>query len=90
MKDGEELSDSLWVSPTNLYGDYSITVNANTYQPNGTYLCSISFPGLKEKIEILHKVYNMPAIISEPMHKKLEYDDTSTTLDCKSKVSFTK
>ena len=88
MKDGKELSDTLWISPTNLYGDYSITVNANTYQPHGNYLCTISFPGLEENVEIMHKVYKMPAIISKPMHEKLEYDESITTLDCISEVSF--
>ena len=69
-------------------GDYSITVNASTYQPHGNYLCTISFPGLEKKVEIMHKVYKMPAIKSKPMHKKLGDDESSTTLDCTSEVSF--
>ena len=30
----------------------------------------------------------MPAIISKPMHEKLAYDESITTLDCISEVSF--
>ena len=87
LKDGNELRISRWNSPKNLDGDYSIILNENSESTQGDYLCSISFPNLEDKVQILHKVYKMPVIISKPNTVQLENDESSITLDCVSKVA---
>merc|ERR1719367_992945 len=77
LKDGNEISISRWNSPKNLDGDYSISLDENSEIPQGDYLCSISFPDLEDKVQIMHKVYKMPVIISKPNTVQLEnYEPT--------------
>ena len=87
LKDGNEISISRWNSPKNLDGDYSISLDENSESPQGDYLCAISFPDLEDKVQILHKVYKMPVIISKPNNVQLENDESSITLDCVSEVT---
>ena len=87
LKDGTEISISRWNSPKNLDGDYSIRLDENSESPQGDYLCAISFPDLEDKVQILHKVFKMPVIISKPNNVQLENDESSITLDCVSKVA---